>query len=677
MTIRAILLGLLGGAAVCGLSYFNDAVMRQTPLVSHHMPISVYGGLILFILLMNPVLFAVYKRLALTGKELAVILTLTLAACAVPAGLVGNLAPPLILPHHYARTQPGWREHKVIEMVPKQMLADVSKDEGVALNGFVRGLAVGDKHISVFDIPWYAWSRTLSFWLPLALALWIALIGLAVVVHRQWSDYEQLPYPIAQFANSLLPKPGTSQGSVFRSGLFWVPAATLVVMYLNNYACQWFPQDLIPVPTQFEFERLFREVLPDFLRGPHWHLRDPTIFFTVVALAYFLPSDVSFSVGVGPYLYCYILGLLAGYGLPVRSGGLQFPHIESFLLLGSYFAMLMVLIYTGRHYYSNVFRRAVFLSSREELERQSIWGARVFLLGTAVFVANLIIVGLDWPFAVLYTAILVMLFVVMGRIIAETGLFFNAPRLYPGALILGIFGAQALGPEILIIMFMLSVVLAFAPGGALMPFLTNGLKVIELQRERIGKVALWCGVTVVLGLAVALPVTFYFQYDRGANMADIWGTRRVPQSPFVQIMRIKQRLIAQGKLEHSESLTTLQRLKEISPKRSCMISFAISAGLVLVFTAARLRFARWPIHPVVFLVWHTYSARWFAASFFIGWFVKAAVTKYGGSGTYQKLKPVMFGLIAGEMLGNVIPIIIGFVYYQTTGELPKSFSIFP
>ncbi|MHC4501744.1 MAG: hypothetical protein ACYTFI_00435, partial [Planctomycetota bacterium] len=62
MTIRSVILGLLGAAAVCGLTYFNDHVMNQTMLVGNNMPYSVYGGLILFLLAVNPLVNLVHTR---------------------------------------------------------------------------------------------------------------------------------------------------------------------------------------------------------------------------------------------------------------------------------------------------------------------------------------------------------------------------------------------------------------------------------------------------------------------------------------------------------------------------------------------------------------------------------------------------------------------------------------
>lgn len=80
MTRRSVLLGLLGAALVCGASFLNDRVLRQTYLVGNNMPVSVYGTLILFLLFVNPLL----RKRHLSGGEMAVILALTLAACCLP-----------------------------------------------------------------------------------------------------------------------------------------------------------------------------------------------------------------------------------------------------------------------------------------------------------------------------------------------------------------------------------------------------------------------------------------------------------------------------------------------------------------------------------------------------------------------------------------------------------------
>ena len=48
-----------------------------------------------------------------------------------------------------------------------------------------------------------------------------------------------------------------------------------------------------------------------------------------------------------------------------------------------------------------------------------------------------------------------------------------------------------------------------------------------------------------------------------------------------------------------------------------------------------------------------------AVSFLLGWLLKTLMTRYGGAGAYQRFKPLMIGLIAGDLVGSVIPFLIG------------------
>jgi hypothetical protein len=64
-----------------------------------------------------------------------------------------------------------------------------------------------------------------------------------------------------------------------------------------------------------------------------------------------------------------------------------------------------------------------------------------------------------------------------------------------------------------------------------------------------------------------------------------------------------------------------------------------------------------------------------AFSLLLGWAVKTAVGRYGGESLYQKGKPLMTGVIAGEMLAGTVPILVGAVYYLTTGERPVNSSL--
>jgi len=677
MTVRAIIIGLLCGAFICGFCFFNDFIMRQTFLVGNYMPISVYGGLVFFLLLFNPLLFRLRRRLALTGRELAVIVALTLAACYVPGrGLMHYFFTFQMMPHHYLKTRPGWKKAGVVDLAPTRMLADYSRDESTALNGFIQGLGEGSKHISPAQIPWYAWWRSLLFWVPLLLSLLIGLIGLALVVHRQWSDHEQLPYPIMTFANALLPDEGEARGGVFRSRLFWIGCVVVFLIHLNNYACVWWPRTLIPVPRQFDFRSL-TPLVPALQRSGDWALMDPTIYFTAIGFAYFLATDVSLSLGCAAYIYAIVEGILIGYGVSVAGGGFISLNIRTFLFGGAYFGMLLVLLYTGRQHYLSVLRRSVFLPVRGEVDPQCVWGARVFMAGFAFFAVQLMLVGLNWYLALLYTAGTVVIFLVISRVVSETGVFFIHAYHFPCVLLWGFLGARVMGPRAMLIMFMVTSLLLIDPREAVMPYAVQALKLLDLRKVRLGRTAAWGVVALVLGFAVAIPVSLYWHYDQGTGKVGDGWTRGVPQMPFDATVRVIERLDAQGLLEQAGTHSGWDWARNVTPDSTSVLAFSIAFGLVLLFSAARLRFPRWPLHPVLFLILGTFQSRTLAFSFLLGWLIKVVVTKYGGASAYQRLKPLMIGVIAGDMLGGLTPMIIGAIYYFVTGEPPKLFKVLP
>jgi len=696
MTLRSVLLGLIGACVICGLTYFNDVVMNQAALIGHHMPVSVYGFLLFFLLAINPLLFHIRKRLALTGGELAVILTLTLATCCIPAaGLVRSLPAVMIGPHWYAQAKPGADPRELEAMTSPRLHVDAGDGGETGLggrsqvvDGFMRGVPRENpnRHISLSDIPWRGWMRPFRFWLPLVFALWTAVIGLSLVVHRQWSAHEHLPYPLAHFTNALLPDGGQARSHVLTGRLFWLGALPVLCIHLNNYASTWFPQRLVRVPFSFSLEFLFASV--PILWRAHFDggvnavqgMMDFRFYLTVVAFTYFLPKDVSFSVGIGPYIMMWVAAFCYQYGL--WGGDFPFvPKTQNMLTAGAYLGIFLAIVYTGRHYYLRVARRAIFLASEPPVDDVSVWGARLFALGIAGFVAGLSLGGLDWQLAVVFAAGLIVIFLVMSRILAETGMFNIMSWWSPGVLIMGIFGSRALGPDTILLLNLLAVVFVYGYYAipcreALMPYLVNALKLLDLRQVRIGPCVAPCGVALCIGLAVALAAAFFFLYDRGALAAGKYHTLDV-KIAYDQALNSTTRLSGQGLLEHSQAISGWDRFRGARPDTHAMAMLATGFGLVLFMSAARLRVPWWPIHPVMCLVWVTWPGRLLAASFLIGWFVKAAVTKYGGVAAYRKLQPLMYGIIAGEMLSGILVIGIGGVYYWLTGELPRRYIIIP
>ena len=93
---------------------------------------------------------------------------------------------------------------------------------------------------------------------------------------------------------------------MFRQRLFWIGALSVLGIHLINYLHAWFPDDTLYVQRRFDLTAL-RELFPTFVKGPHSHLLRPAIYFTVIAFAYFLASDVALSLGLGPFLIGTVL----------------------------------------------------------------------------------------------------------------------------------------------------------------------------------------------------------------------------------------------------------------------------------------------------------------------------------------------------------------------------------
>jgi len=503
-------------------------------------------------------------------------------------------------------------------------------------------------------------------------------LGLALVVHRQWAHHEHLPYPIVQFGRSLLDVRENGRPTVFTKRLFWLGLSIVLLIHLNNYLHSWFPKHTVQIRTLFDLSPVLR-LFPNFQRGGGgWMLNYYSrIFFAAFGIAYFLDSDVSFSVGIAPFVYFTVRGILWKYGIPFSEGGYLQPTPERFLFFGAGSGIFLVFLYTGRHYYKNVLLHAFRLPSRESMDRQAVWGARVFFIAISLFALQLILVGVSWPVALMFSFFSVVFFAVIGRATAETGVFLFQSGWYPCGIVAGLFGANALGLRNLFIMSFVSVLLVTEGREILMPYMVNSLKLVGSFKARVGKVAGFCILSLVIGLVVALSVTLFFQYDIGPNYSDGWAVNGPTRFAFNQLIRTSEKLEGQGTAETAGSARGFAMFGKMEPDLSLISAALIGLGLAAGLSICRLRFSWWPLHPIMLLVCNTWAGFQLAWSFLAGWLFKLLVVKYGGSKTYQRLKFIMFGIIAGDLLGGFLPFVVGLGYYIFTGKLPPLFAVTP
>jgi len=678
MSIRAIILGSIAAILIAGFGYINNYVIGLDLLESGYLlPVSVVGTLIIFMITLNPVLHRFRKKWALRPSEIAVVVLMAMISLSIPGrGLMNHFPSVITMPSHWNKLNPGWQENKLLDYVPPEMLVCHGEKDPQAIQDFITGMGSADAPISVKDIPWGKWRRPLQVWLPLIFLMGVATICLSLIVHSQWSTRERLRYPIAEFITTLLKRdPDKGIAPIYRERPFWIGAGLVLFIHLVNGAAVWFDGWDITIPLRFSFGAIGGK-WPEYFNYPlAGYLLSPRLYPIVIGFAFFLAADVSFTLGLSQYLLHLVWIPLFAYGIPIRSsymaGGPMGWHRA-----GAFVAFAFMLFYTGRRYYWSVIKQAVTFKSRENVEPYAAWACRVLVLCMIAMTTIVIVLGLNWIFAILAFTLMMILFLGVSRIAAETGLFFIHARWMPMGVILGMFGAHAFGPKAMIIVGLLSAVLCLDPSVALISYFANGLKVcsnVGVKPSRAG----WLCITAFAGaLILATVVTLWANYNYGVPHSYGWNYQRVPTMAFRPTQTEVTLLKIADTLEESENFGSLERILHMNPTKAFLWAAGSGFLLVLIVSFLRLRFSWWPIHPVLFLIIATHPIARFNHSFMIGCILKVVVMKWGGSRIYEKCKPLMIGLIAGDLLGALFFMVAGGIYYLVTGMKPPAYHAF-
>jgi len=681
LTIRSVILGLLGALFVVVAGHLNDVYVRVIFLIGHHMPMSVFGALILLAVAINPLLWRLRPSWRLKPAELAVVLAMTLTACSLPfSGLMRTFTPSLVMPIHYNRTLPGWRKADVLSYVPDGMLAGRGQYSGELIDGYISGMGEPDKWIGLGDVPWHLWRQTLSGWIPLVVLGFVAVITMSLILHRQWTRRERLRYPIAELAALIVDQDaGHGFGPLFRNRLFWIGLAAVFLIRLSNGLYVWFPDKLVEIPLWLDFSP-FATRFPSLAAAEHApHLIYPTIYPAALGFTFFVASDVSFSLGLSGPAYVVLSAILLSRGVQLTST-MMVGGVPSWFSFGGFVGMGLMLLYFGRRYYALALAGPFARRSGGEVDPYARWACWLFLAALAGMVVLLIRWGLAWPLAILLVAMYLLLLLVAARINAEGGVYFFQSVWFAPGIFIGLFGPEALGPTSIIIIGMATVVLTIDVSQTLLPYLINGLRLADRFRVSPAKLG-WSSAGVLLaGLAVVVPLSLWAGHNfgmlAGKSLEDVWATKVVPCMPFNAAVRCIDELGQTGRLELSEGLSDWQHLTSMRPSREFLLAAGLGLAAILGASLLRLRYTWWPLHPFFFLFLGTWTVIYFSVSFLLGVFIKTAVTRIGGVRAFRSAQRMMAGLIAGELLAGLLWIAVNWCYYVATGSQPRSYNFY-
>ncbi|MDH7571149.1 MAG: hypothetical protein QHJ73_16355, partial [Armatimonadota bacterium] len=402
---RAVFLGALGILLVCLAAPYTDLTLMGSELAGNHLPL---GAVVFLFVLVG--LAALGRRYlprwsGIASSELLVAFAMVLVAAGLPTfGLAAYLFPAMSAPLYYATPENRYGEVLVANL-PKWLLPQ----DPAAIRAFYLGLPPGA------PLPWGAWVGPLAAWTLLALTVYLVVLSLSVLVADQWIRRERLSYPLMQLPVEV----ATQRRWHWSDARFWMGAAIPLALHTLNGLHEAIPE----VPHVTLKNVSFLDLSPD---KPLSYLRASiNVYFSVIAIAYLLPAEVSFSVW-----FFYFVNKLQFVAAYLRGADLTFPGVAEAQYVGAFVAYVAIGVWVARPHWREVWQKAC--AHRDASGRSYRWALAGVALGTVGMVAWLRAAGVSTGAAAAVALLFLVTCLGLGRLVVETGaLFAKATQMRP------------------------------------------------------------------------------------------------------------------------------------------------------------------------------------------------------------------------------------------------------
>ena len=659
ISLRSILLGLLGVTLICGLTPYNDYALNNTFLIGNNLPLGVMM-LLFAVVLINAPLARWWPDRALSSGEIAIAFTMTLVSCSLPSsGLMRYLVPNLVVPMRHAAQKPEFLTILESMNVPRWLWPtfDSASPREWSSDPVVEGF-VG-RWDGTGAPPYRAWLTPFLSWGIFIAATFGAMLCLCAIVRRQWFENERLPFPLAQIELALIEAPprNTFFNSILSRRSFWIAFAAVFLLHLWRGLARVLPKYFVDIPVHYDFDQI--------LNSPPWtyvdyKLKNAAIFFTVVGVTYFVSSHVAFSLFFF-YLALNVWRMINGtfWGDPETHG----VNDETF---GGAIAFAIAIIWIARKHWALVLRQA-FRGTRagEPIEPYLPYPIAFWLMTAclAVMTAWLTFAGCDVLSALTLVILLTTAWLVIARIIAETGLVHGALRISlvrPWQMLVTAGFARPVGLE----SFYLGSILQstfYDYREVVTVYATHGMKVIDQTvpqpptpglsvpaKTRIFPRALaLMFLALIVGYVVSFASTLWTEYQY-AWTQDV--THRIPINWWGAEDNVALQVV---------DTTTNYAHQRYHPQHDPVAHFTFGAAFTTLLSYLRLRFTWWPFHPIGFLIVGTFPSQHLWFSICLGWLIKGLIVRFGGARFYMACKPFFIGLIVGEGVAAGFWLVVG------------------
>ena len=653
VTLRSVVLGFVCVVFTAAFAPYNDFALGNTFFIGNHFPIGITLLMCVVILVVNPLVRWIRPQAALRFSEMTTVWAMCLVGAAFPtAGLLRQLIPWMVSPFYLLPHHAEWKE--VLSFLPGWLFPTTNPGNDEIITSFFLGTPEGQP----LAVPWSAWVKPAAMWALYFVPMFLGALLLSVLLSRQWIVHEKLQFPIVTVMLEMArdPEKGRRFNSLFRDRRVLLAAAVVMAIHLVNGLHTYFPKSPL-IPLHYNMNDFFTE---GFWYHFEWCIKRSGVYFCMVGITFVMASEVSLSLWLLFLVHMVIIAVLRYSGVDPYEA-MRSQNYGAILAMGGY------LLFLARSHLWRTIRVAfgAVRDQNDETYRGYRWVVRGLLLCIIASATWLCATGMPLAVALAQIVILYLVYLVMSRLVAETGLFFILPRMWAGnlfpLLLPNVISAKSYA------LSLSSSWPAFYNRETLMPFAFNALR---LEHEAIRRESTTTGqspvvrpsflaaliAAMLVSLVVAGAVSIVLYYSRGAIRTNTWTA-------------------FDWCVSQCNGMLAYQRRLPLSPGQG-PTHMAIGAGLIVVLGICRMRFPRWPLVPIALCMATSDALGYMWFSILIGWACKTGVMHLGGVSAYNRLRPLFLGMVIGEALMAGIWMAVGAVV-SFSGHTIMPISILP
>ncbi|MGC8783470.1 MAG: DUF6785 family protein [Armatimonadota bacterium] len=469
------------------------------------------------------------------------------------------------------------------------------------------------------------WLKPVLIWSLFIGVMGLVMVCLNVILRKQWMENEKLTYPIVQLPMAMVANGGNT--TFFLQKPLIIGALLGGGLDVLNGLHVLFPAIPQIVVRHDDPSRNLQQ----YFTSPPWNgvgWFPLPLYPFIIALGYFLPVDLSFSIWFF-FLLKMALRVVATAAGVEQGRPYTFPFFNE-QSYGAWFAIFAFAIWGARHHLREVWRKAInplYAGIDDSREALSYRGAVVgLLLGMLFLVAFCVAAGMKLWVVVLFFLIFFIISVGITRVRAELGPpAHEVVGMNSQTFLIMMFGSTAIGAPSLTMMTMFW---WFSGRGYRTHPMPCQLEAMKMAQQ---------GGINMKGMGWVMMFAMFF-----GGLASYWAALHLKYANTTGVDYMDMH--NWGNYYWLESILRSPREPSVTAMLAVVFGFAAASLMHL----ARLRFLWWPFHPAGYALSLNFGVEYFWSCLVIASVIKWLVLRYGGYKLNRQMMPFMFGVILGE-----------------------------